>query len=51
MLYIYMYVCMYVVMSIAFNKLRKLKIVLCLFKMSFKISSLRCVKYIEKKPT
>ena len=42
---------MYVRIYIAFNKLHKLRIVLCSCKMSFKIGSLRCVKYIEKKPT
>ena len=35
----------------ALNDLHNLKILLCECKMSFKIGSLRCVKYIEKKPT
>ena len=35
----------------AFNGLHNLKILLFEWKMSFKIGSLRCVKYIEKQPT
>ena len=36
---------------VAFNDLHNLKILLCECRMSFKMGSLRCVKYIEKQAT
>ena len=46
-----MWLKVYVALYVAFNDLCNMKILLCKYKMSFKIDLLMCVKYIEKKQT